>query len=54
MKGIVPKNRIPNIKFGFIYLDVKKLSNINDNIYISLVMKPSPPSAKCLIDVGKI
>lgn len=31
---------------------MKKLSKINDNIYINLVINPSIPSAKCLIVVG--
>ena len=42
------------MKLGFMYRDVKKLENIKDNMYINFVMNPSPPSAKCLIDVGNI
>ena len=47
-----PTNINPMMKLGWIYLSEKKESKINDNMYINLVIKPSIPSAKCLIDVG--
>jgi hypothetical protein len=52
MRKYEPTMRIPSTKLGWMYLSEKNLSKMKDNMYISLVMKPSIPNAKWRMAVG--
>lgn len=47
------RKRIPMMKLGLMYLEVKKLSKMKANMYMNFVIKPSMPRAKWRIEVGK-